>query len=112
MLLIDMPLPSTVLAVTNRTSSDIPFMQTVNPITRHQPRFQNRYRHPHAEAVARLRTSGAEMHLRPKIGGLMLQTDEASGKCGSNYRKPGYRSHSHFHGHNGVTKSSIWADGG
>lgn len=72
-------LPSTVLKAGHhgsRTSSSIPFMQTVNPD--HivvSLGLQNRYRHPHAEAIARLRISGAEMHFTSLKSAVWMATD-------------------------------------
>lgn len=60
----------------SRTSSSIPFVQVVDP--KHivvSLGLQNRYRHPHAEAVARLRISDAEMHFTSLKSAVWLATD-------------------------------------
>lgn len=60
----------------SRTSSSIPFMQAVHPD--HvvvSLGLQNRYRHPHAEAVARLRSSGAEIHFTSLKAAVWMATD-------------------------------------
>jgi len=72
-------LPSTVLKAGHhgsRTSSSIPFLEAVAPL--HivvSLALQNRYNHPHAEAVARLRTTGANMHFTSLKTAVWMATD-------------------------------------
>lgn len=82
MLLLDRYAPlltSTVLKAGHhgsRTSSSIPFLEAVAPS--HivvSLALQNRYSHPHAEAVARLRTTGANMHFTSLKSAVWMATD-------------------------------------
>ncbi len=60
----------------SRTSSSIPFLEAVSPS--HivvSLGLQNRYSHPHAEAIGRLRTTGAEIHFTSLKTAIWLATD-------------------------------------
>ncbi len=60
----------------SKTSSSIPFLEAVAPS--HivvSLGLQNRYSHPHAEAVARLRTTGAQMHFTSLKSAVWMATD-------------------------------------
>ncbi len=60
----------------SRTSSTVPFLKAVSPS--HivvSLGLQNRYGHPHADAVRRLRSTGAEMHFTSLKSAVWLATD-------------------------------------
>ncbi len=60
----------------SRTSSSIPFLEAVSPS--HiivSLGLQNRYSHPHADAVERLRSTGADMHFTSLKTAVWLATD-------------------------------------
>lgn len=63
----------------SRTSSSIPFIQAVAPL--HvvvSLGLQNRYSHPHAEAVERLRSTGAKMYFTSLRSAVWFATDGRS----------------------------------
>jgi competence protein ComEC len=63
----------------SRTSSSIPFIEAVSPS--HvvvSLALQNRYNHPHADAVERLRSTGAIMHFTSLKSAVWLATDGRS----------------------------------
>jgi len=60
----------------SKTSSGLPFMAAVNP--KHvviSLAWINRYKHPHADAVERLRSTGAELHFTSLKGAVWMATD-------------------------------------
>jgi competence protein ComEC len=60
----------------SKTSSSLQFMAAVDP--KHvviSLAWINRYRHPHTEAVERLRSTGAELHFTSLRGAVWMATD-------------------------------------